>query len=100
MPQENTNVRERTGNQIKEPRQYVVIFHNDDFTPMDFVVAVLMGVFFKSSDEAEKLMLKVHHEGHAVVGAYSYDIAVSKAAKTTEIARANEFPLRVSVREA
>lgn len=97
MPQESSNIKERHRGDIKEPGKYSVIFHNDDFTPMDFVVLVLINFFFKNENEAETLMLQVHTEGYAVVGVYTYDIAVTKSTHVTNIARANGFPLRISV---
>ena len=72
-----------------------MIIYNDDFTTMDFVVLVLTSVFFKSEAEAEALMLSVHHEGSAVVGVYTYDIAVSKMRKATMMAREHNFPLQL-----
>ena len=97
MPQEQSNVRERQKNNLKEPRRYKVIIHNDDFTTMDFVVEVLKTVFFYSDEKAEELMLQVHHSNKAVVGIYTYDIAVSKANKATNMAREKGFPLRLTV---
>lgn len=97
MPQEQTNVRERQKNNLKEPRLYKVIIHNDDFTTMDFVVEVLKTVFYYSNEKAEALMLQVHHANKAVVGIYTYDIAVSKANKATNLAREKGFPLRLTV---
>lgn len=82
---------------MKEPRRYKVIIHNDDFTTMDFVVEVLKTVFFYSDEKAEALMLQVHHSNKAVVGIYTYDIAVSKANKATNMAREKGFPLRLTV---
>jgi ATP-dependent Clp protease adaptor protein ClpS len=64
---------------------------------MEFVVKILIEVFFKTADEAEALMLKVHQSGNAVVGIYSYDIAISKVKKVTEMAREAGFPLRLTV---
>ena len=97
MPQEQTNVRERQKNNLKEPRLYKVIIHNDDFTTMDFVVEVLKTVFYYSNEKAESLMLQVHHANKAVVGIYTYDIAVSKANKAINMAREKGFPLRLTV---
>lgn len=97
MPQERTNVRERQDTSLKEPRRYKVIIHNDDFTTMEFVVRVLMEVFFLSGENAYDLMLRVHHSGNAVVGVYTYDVAVSKARKATDMAREEEYPLRITV---
>ena len=80
--QSNTRMRERTD--LKEPRRYKVTIYNDDFTTMEFVVKILVQVFFKSEAEAETLMLQVHHSDKAVVGIYSYDVATSKVRKATK----------------
>jgi len=69
---------------------------NDDFTTMEFVVKVLVTVFFKSEAEAEALMLKVHHSEKAVVGIYAYDVALSKIDKATMMARSEGYPLRLT----
>jgi ATP-dependent Clp protease adaptor protein ClpS len=97
MPQEQSNVRERQRVDLREPKHYQVIIHNDDFTTMEFVVMVLKSVFFLSDEAAETLMLQVHHAGKAVVGHYTYDLAVSKAKKATGLARENGYPLRLTV---
>ena len=97
MPQEQSNVRERQKNNLKEPRRYKVIIHNDDFTTMEFVVEVLKTVFYLSNEKAEELMLQVHHANKAVVGIYTYDIAASKANKAINMAREKGFPLRLTV---
>lgn len=82
---------------LHEPRRFKVTIYNDDFTTMEFVVKVLTTVFFKSTAEAEALMLKVHHRRSAVVGVYSYDIAQSKVQKATRMARNEGFPLRLTI---
>lgn len=58
---------------------------------------ILVQIFLKSQEEAEALMLQVHHSDKAVVGVYSYDVAVSKARKATNMAREQGYPLRLSV---
>ena len=80
--------REKTRINIREPRHYRVVMHNDDFTPMDFVVDILIDIFHKGVPEAERLMLMVHESGRAAVGSYPYDIAVTKV--QTALARARE----------
>jgi ATP-dependent Clp protease adaptor protein ClpS len=82
---------------LKEPQRYKVTIYNDDFTTMEFVVKILVEVFYKSEAEAEVLMLKVHHSDKAVVGIYSYDVATSKVRKATNMAREAGFPLRLTV---
>ena len=95
MAKEQPAVRARPRPTPREPRRYKVIIYNDDFTTMEFVVLVLTSVFFKSAEEAEALMLAVHKSGSAVVGIYSYDVAISKVRKATMMAREENFPLRL-----
>lgn len=97
MLQEQSHIKERQKTNIREPRRYKVIIHNDDFTTMDFVVIILKEVFFLSEENAQALMLQVHHSNKAVVGIYSYDIAVSKVRKATNIAREQDYPLRLTI---
>lgn len=82
---------------IAEPPRYAVFLHNDDYTTMEFVVEVLTLDFSRPYQEAMGLMLKVHEEGKAVAGIYSFEIAESKVAKVTEKARANGFPLKLTL---
>ena len=77
---------EKTRSHIREPKRYQVIMHNDDYTPMEFVVDILMGIFHKG-------------EGEAAVGSYSYDIAQSKVRLATEMAEDEGYPFRLSIRE-
>lgn len=97
MEQVSTGGKKQTRDRLMEPERFKVIIYNDDFTTMDFVVSVLKIVFYKTSKEAEKLMMTVHKSGQAVVGIYSYDIATSKVAKATRMAREEQFPLRLTV---
>ena len=96
MAKEQSATKERLRTGLKEPRRYKVTIYNDDFTTMEFVVKILRVVFFKSEAEAETLMLQVHHSDKAVVGIYSYDIAVSKVEKATQMARNEGYPLRLT----
>jgi len=96
MPQEQSQIRERVRHDLHEPRRYKVTIHNDDFTTMEFVVKVLKVVFLKSQSDAEQLMLKVHQSDKAVVGIYTYDIAVSKVQRATAMAREEGYPLRLT----
>ena len=82
---------------LKEPDQYKVIFLNDDYTPMDFVVEVLLAIFHKTIEDANKIMLDVHKKGRGIVGVYTWDIAVTKAEQVHTAAKENEFPLKCVV---
>ena len=84
---------------LKAPNKYQVIFHNDDFTPMEFVVYLLQIVFSHSSTAAEAIMLNVHQKGKGVAGIYSQQIAETKAYECMQHAKENQFPLMVAVEE-
>jgi ATP-dependent Clp protease adaptor protein ClpS len=73
-----------------------VVFHNDDYTTMDFVVHVLMKFFHKGETEATQIMLEVHYKGHGIVGAFSRDEAETKAELVMDYAKKNGHPLRVT----
>lgn len=81
----------------KKPRLYKVILHNDDYTTMDFVIGVLQRFFHKNHAEATHLMLTVHHQGQAVVGLYSRDVAETKVTQVESFAREHGHPLRCSM---
>jgi ATP-dependent Clp protease adaptor protein ClpS len=85
--------------EIKEPGLYKVIFINDNKTPMEFVVSLLVELFKHSEDTAHALTLKIHEEGSGVVGVYSYEIAEQKSLEATSLCRDNGFPLRIKVEE-
>jgi ATP-dependent Clp protease adaptor protein ClpS len=97
-----TKVRPSSKNneKFKEPEQFKVILLNDNYTTMDFVVEVLMVIFYKSIEDASRIMLDVHEKGMGVVGVYEWDIATTKAEQVHTVAKANEFPLRCVVEPA
>ncbi len=86
--------------ELREPKQYRVILHNDDYTTMDFVIQVLVTVFHKPAAEATKIMLDVHKKGKGICGIYTYDIAATKVAQVRFMAKMREFPLKCSLEEA
>lgn len=83
--------------EIKHPDEFLVLLLNDDYTTMDFVVEVLMYVFHKSLQDAQCIMLDVHRKGKGAVGAFSYDIAVTKVNQVHALARQNQFPLKCAI---
>ncbi len=100
MPNTQGAFKEKTKTKVTEPKKYVVIMHNDDFTTMEFVVEILITVFHKEAAEAQRLMLLVHRTGRAAVGIYSYDIAASKVNAAMSRAKEAGYPFRVTMEEA
>ena len=91
--QRRTTLKERT----KKPRRYKVIVLNDDFTTFEFVIMIMTTVFLKTHQQAEEIAETTHIHQKATVGTYSYDIAKSKVAKATVMARAENYPLSFEI---
>jgi ATP-dependent Clp protease adaptor protein ClpS len=99
-PQKDIGILERPERKIKEPEQFRVMLHNDDYTTMEFVMEILEQVFQKSPAEAYRIMMKVHLEGLGVAGIFPHEVAETKVETVHDLARQNGFPLRASLEEA
>ncbi|MGM0517536.1 MAG: ATP-dependent Clp protease adapter ClpS [Pseudomonadota bacterium] len=84
---------EATEQLTDEPPMYRVVLLNDDFTPMDFVVQVLMQLFGMTFEEASAVMLEVHHNGRGVCGEFTREIAETRVSQVNQLAREHEHPL-------
>jgi ATP-dependent Clp protease adaptor protein ClpS len=100
---DNTTVIDRDGSDTvkktkkpKPPRKYKVIYHNDVYTPMEFVTWSLMEFFHKTEIDAQSLTLQVHKVGSAIAGIYEYQMAEQKIWEVLTAAKENQFPLRVT----
>ena len=96
MPQVASKISKQN---LKTPKEFEVILLNDDYTTMEFVVEVLGRFFNKELQTAEAIMLKIHIDGEAVCGIYSYDIAQTKVTQVIDYSRKNEQPLMCVLRE-
>ena len=100
MPKISPTSKTQTQLAVKEKRSldkvplYRVILHNDDYTPMDFVTQVLQKFFHKTLEEADAIMLHVHHKGFGVCGIYPYDIAETKVDQVSKFSQKNHHPLQ------
>jgi len=94
-----TNVVEKEDVQLKEPKMWEVRLHNDDYTPMDFVVLVLKLVFNKTQKDAEAIMLKIHKSDCEVIGKYTYEIAETKVMQTKFLNEKYEYSLKCTMEE-
>ncbi|MDO4511247.1 MAG: ATP-dependent Clp protease adaptor ClpS [Bacteroidales bacterium] len=95
-----SSLKEITRISLDEPKMYHVLLHNDDITTMEFVVMILTQVFCKSEPAAQEIMLKVHRNGSAIVGTYSYDVALSRQSKASALARKEGYPLNITIEQA
>lgn len=88
-----TKIREKT----KKPSMYRVILMNDDYTPMEFVVQILMGIFKKTQEEAYRVMMNVHKNGIGVCGVYTFEVAETKVAQVMDAAKRSQHPLQCTL---
>jgi ATP-dependent Clp protease adaptor protein ClpS len=100
LPETIRDVDVRTDRELKEPPMYKVLLHNDDYTTMEFVVQVLMLVFHKSVEQATQIMLNVHKRGIGLCGFFTYEVAETKVATVTRLARENGHPLKCTMEKA
>lgn len=94
---EDIKIDEKIKQKSKEPSKYKVILLNDDTTPMDWVIEILLTIFKHSETTAKDLTLAIHTEGAGVAGIYSYEIAEQKAVEATTASRDRGFPLQIRV---
>jgi ATP-dependent Clp protease adaptor protein ClpS len=82
---------------VQVPRMYKVLLHNDDYTPMDFVILILESIFRKSHAEAVHIMLSVHRKGLGLAGVYTREVAETKVKKVVDMSQQNEHPLQCTM---
>jgi ATP-dependent Clp protease adaptor protein ClpS len=81
----------------KRPSMWNIVFYNDDYTSMEFVVFVLTKVFHRSTEEARALTMAVHTQGKGIAGTYTFEVAEQKQCEVLLMAKIEEHPLRVEV---
>ena len=82
-----------TAEEVKHPRLYRVLLHNDDYTTMEFVIYILMKHFGKTRETAKQIMLEIHERGIGLCGIYTFEVAESKVAKVLRESKQNGHPL-------
>lgn len=95
----STALETKTTTQIKPVNLWQVKLLNDDFTPMEFVVEVLIHLFHKNAEEAEAIMMAIHQNGKGVAGIYVKEIAEQKAKEVVRVARSQGHPLMAVAEE-
>jgi ATP-dependent Clp protease adaptor protein ClpS len=99
MPTTDVAIDEKIKIRAVEPKRWKVILLNDDSTPMEFVIALLIEIFKHTEEAAGDIMLQVHETGSGVAGVYSFEIAEAKAVEATNQARTNGHPLQIKLEE-
>ena len=99
MPSTDIQLDEKIKVTAQEPRRWKVILLNDDSTPMEFVISLLIEIFKHTTETAKDIMLQVHETGSGIAGVYSFEIAEAKAVEATNQARANGYPLQIKLEE-
>jgi ATP-dependent Clp protease adaptor protein ClpS len=92
-----TVTNEKTSVQIDIPSLYRVIFLNDDTTPMEHVIDLLITIFNHDHESATNVTLEIHNTGAGIAGIYAFEIAEQKALEATESSKNNNYPLRIRV---
>ena len=96
---ENIAVDEKIKVDVQPPKMWKVVFLNDDVTPMELVIDILVGIFKHNEESAKKITLDIHNEGSAVAGVYPFEIAEHLAVESTHIAKRNGSPLKIQVEQ-
>lgn len=99
MPSTDIQLDEKIKVRISEPKNWKVILLNDDTTPMEFVISILIDIFKHTVESSKEITIQVHETGSGVAGVYSFEIAEAKAVEATTQARANGFPLQLKLEE-
>ncbi len=101
MPQKiadsDVAVMERT--KLSPPSMWNVVLHNDNKTPMEFVIIILMQIFHKDVETATALMLNIHEKGKGIAGTYSKEVAIEKKSKTDKCSALNDYPLKTTIEQ-
>jgi ATP-dependent Clp protease adaptor protein ClpS len=84
---------------LEPPKMFKVMLLNDDFTPMEFVISVLQRFFSLDTEQATRIMLKVHNEGRGVCGVFTRDVAATKVEQVIAYARQHQHPLACIMEE-
>ena len=92
-----TELEKKTKQKLQRPKLYKVLLLNDDYTTMEFVVALLTHVFHHDEASASAIMLHIHTNGVGIAGVYTYEVAETKVAMVMELAEKAEFPLQCTM---
>ena len=91
------DLKDKEDHKVEKPKKFKVVFYNDDYTPMDWVVILLISEFNLSFDAASNVMMTVHEKGRGIAGVYSKEIASTKSRKCNKLSRDKGYPLHTEI---
>ena len=95
MPIEQVETRDKV--ELVYPHRYNVLLLNDDYTPMDFVIQLLIEIFNRNLDEAKDITLTIHEKGQAIAGTYMHELAEQKLSEAIMTTRTQGHPLKITM---
>lgn len=93
----DVKIEDKVSISLKAPKLWKVVFHNDNQTPMDFVIGLLIAIFKHNETEAKEITLEIHNSGYGVAGIYTHEIAEQKGTEATHISREKGYPLLITI---
>lgn len=70
-----------------------VYLYNDDYTPLEFVIEVLMEIIKLAEHKAGQVALQAHYQGKALCGVFPKDVAETMVCQAIQKAQARDYPL-------
>jgi ATP-dependent Clp protease adaptor protein ClpS len=84
---------------LQPPNLWKVVLLNDDVTPMELVIDILISVFNHNETTAKEITLEIHNSGSGIAGVYNFEIAETMTKEAITIARSNGSPLKIQLEE-
>ena len=84
---------------LQPPKMWKVVLLNDDVTPMELVIDILVSVFKHTETSAKEITMEIHNSGSGIAGIYNFEIAEQMSLEATNIARSNGSPLKIQLEQ-
>ena len=99
MEQEKTSVTIKSVLDIEPPKDYQIIYLNDDVTTFEFVTDSLVKIFNYEEQPAQEKAAQINDTGSSVVAVLPFEIAEQKGVEVLVAARNLGFPLEVRLEQ-
>ena len=82
-----------------KPPVYKVYVYNDNYTPIDFVIKILVNIFHKDIKEAVKITFCAHNNGMSLCGVFPFEIAEIRIERAQNISSQLGYPLKFTIQK-